>query len=79
MCNELISKFKKVISFLLCSIVIFSKCTWVVALKDKKVIIFTNTFEKPLDISGSKPDKKWVENGSKFYMDWLNRDSTIII
>ena len=33
---QLISKFNKTIRFLLCIIDIFSKCAWVVPLKDKK-------------------------------------------
>ena len=36
-------------------------------LKDKKVIIITNTFKKILEESGCKPNKIWVDEGSKFY------------
>ena len=36
---QLISKFNKRFSFLLCVIDIFSKCAWVVPLKDKKGLV----------------------------------------
>ena len=43
---ELISKFIKIIRFLLCVTNIYSKYTWVIPLKDKRGITITNTFEK---------------------------------
>ena len=45
---QLISKYNKRIKFLLCVIDIFSKCAWVVPLKDKKGIVNANIreFEK---------------------------------
>ena len=64
---QLISKFDKGICFLLCVIHIFSKCAWVIPLKDKKGIIITNTFEKILDESNRKPSKIWVDKCSEFY------------
>ena len=36
-------------------------------LKDKKVIIITNTFKKILEESRCKPNKIWVDEGSEFY------------
>ena len=54
---QLISKFNKGIRFLLCVIDIFSKYTWLVPLKDKKVITITNAFQKLLDESNRKPNK----------------------
>ena len=42
---QLISKFNKGISFLLCVIDIFSKYAWVIPLKDKIGITITNAFK----------------------------------
>ena len=46
---QLISKFNKVIRFLLCAIDIFSKYAWVVPLKDKKDVNIVDAFQKILD------------------------------
>ena len=35
--------------------------------KDKKEITITNAFQKILDESNQKPNKIWVDKGSKFY------------
>ena len=43
---QLISEFNKGFTFLLCIIDIFSKCAWVVALKDKKVVSIVDAFQK---------------------------------
>ena len=43
---QLISKFNKGIRFLLWVIDIFSKYAWVMPLKDKNGIAFTNAFQK---------------------------------
>ena len=64
---QLISKFNKGFRFLLCVIDIFSKYGWVVPLKDKIGISIANAFQKILDKSGRKPNKTWVDKGSKFY------------
>ena len=45
---QLINKFNGGFKFLLCVIDIFSKYAWVVPLKDKKGITFTNAFQKIL-------------------------------
>ena len=63
---QLISKLNKRFRFLLCVINICSKYTWVIPLKDKKGITITNAFQKVLDESNRKPNKIWVDNGSKF-------------
>ena len=55
----LISKFNKGFRFLLCVIDIFSKCAWVVSLKDKKDVTITN--------------KIWVDKRSKFYNNSFRR------
>ena len=51
---QLISKFNKGFRFLLCVIGIFSKCAWVVPLKDKKGISIVNAFQKILKESDRK-------------------------
>ena len=51
---QLISKFNKGFRFLLCVIDIFSKCAWVVPLKDKKGITITNAFQKIFDGSNRR-------------------------
>ena len=49
-----------------------------VPLKNKKVITINNTFHKILDESNRKPNKIWVEKGSKFYnrsmKSWLQNN-----
>ena len=64
---QLISKYKKEIRFVLCTIDIFSKYTWVVPLKGKVGTVIINAFQNFLDESGREPSKKWVEKCSKFY------------
>ena len=64
---QLISKFNKSIRFLLCFTVIFSKYTWAVTLKGKKVTTVTNAFQKLLDDSNCKAKKIWVDKGNEFY------------
>ena len=64
---QLISKFDKRIRSLLCAIDIFSEYTWVLPLEDKKGITFTNAFQEILDESNRKPNKIWVDKGSKSY------------
>ena len=64
---QLISKFNKGTRFLLCVIDIFNKYAWVVLLKDKNGVSIVDAFQKILDKSGGKPNKIWVDRGSKFY------------
>ena len=58
---------------------IYSKCAWVILLKDKKGITITNTFQKVLDESNYKVNKIWVDKGSKFYnrptKSWLEKNN----
>ena len=70
---KIISKFNKGCRFLLCVIDIFSKYAWLVPLKDKKVITITNAFQKILDDSNRKPNKIWVDQGSKFYNSYFKK------
>ena len=64
---QLISKFNKGICFLLCVIDIYSKYAWIIPLKDKKGITITDAFKIFLKESNRKPNKIWVDKGSKFY------------
>ena len=64
---QLISNFNKGFRFLLCVIDTFSKCAWVVPLKDKKGIGIINAFQKILKESDRKPNKIWVDKGREFY------------
>ena len=64
---QLISTFNKGFIFLFCVIGIFSKCVWVVTLKDKKGVSIVDAFQKILDDSNRKPNKIWVDKGSEFY------------
>ena len=75
---QLISMFNKGFRFLLCVPDIFSKYAWVVPLKDKKGITITNPFHKILKESNRKPNKIWVDKGSKFHnssmKSWLEKN-----
>ena len=57
---QLISKFKEGVRFLLSIIDIFSKCTWVIPLKDKRGITITNTVQNIFKKSNRKPNKIWL-------------------
>ena len=70
---QLLSKFNKGFRFLLCVIAIFSKCDWVILLKDKKGISIVNLFQKILKESNRKPNKIWVDKGSEFYNNSFKR------
>ena len=48
----------------MCVINIFSKYAWVVPLKDISIV---DAFQKILDHLNRKPNKIWVDKGSKFY------------
>ena len=63
----IISKFNNKLQFLLCLIGFNSKYELVIPLKDKKGITITNAFQKFFDESNRKPDKIWVDKGSRFY------------
>ena len=70
---QLISKFNKESRFLLYAIDIYSKYDWAIRLKDLKSITITNAFQKILKESSRKPNKIWVDKGSRFYnrsMKW---------
>ena len=60
-----LSRYNKRIKYLLCAIDLFSKYAWVIPTKDKKSTSIVNAFKKI--ISGRKPNKIWVDQGSEFY------------
>ena len=64
---QLISKYNKEISYLLCNINLFSKYAWAVPLKDKKSITIVNAFQSILNNSKIKANIIWVNQGSDFY------------
>ena len=68
---QLISKFNEGSRSLLCVIDIFSKYAWVFPLKDKKGVSVVDAFQKILDHSNRKPNKIWVDKGSKFYNNYF--------
>ena len=68
---QLMSKFNKEIRFLLYVINILSKYAWVVPLKDKNGFSIADAFQKILDKSARKPNKIWIDKGSKFYNNYL--------
>ena len=58
---QLISKYNKVIRYLLCAIGLFSKYTFVVPVKDKRRTTNVNACQSILDSSKRKPNKIWVD------------------
>ena len=58
---QLMSKVNKGCRFSLCVLDIFSKYTWVVPLKEKKVVSIVNAFQKILKEYNRKPNKIWVD------------------
>ena len=76
---QLLSKYHKGVRYLLCAIDLFSKYAFVVPLKDKKGSTISNAFQSILNNSKRKPNKIWVDQGSKFYnthfKKWLNNNS----
>ena len=76
---QLISKYNKVIRYLLFAIDLFSKYTFVVPSKDKKGVSIVNAFQSILNSSKRKPNKIWVDQGSEFYNNhfkkWLKNNN----
>ena len=70
---QLIRTFNKGIRFLLCVIDSFSKYAWVVSLKDKKRVSTVDAFQKILKESNIKPNKTWVDKGSKLYKNCFKK------
>ena len=73
-----LSKYNKEIKYLLCANDLFSKYAQVVPIKDKKGTSIVNAFKKIIS-KGRKPNKMWVDQGSKFYnsfKDFLKINNT---
>ena len=72
----------KDIKYLLCAMDLYSKCAFVIPLKDKKGISIVNAFNKIIKQSNRKPNKIWVDQGGEFYNNvfekWLS-DNDIIM
>ena len=65
-----LSKYNRRIKYLLRAIDIFSKCAWVVPLKNKRGISIVNAFQKIVS-KGRKLNKIWVNQGGEFYNNLL--------
>ena len=55
------------IKYLLCAIDLYSKCAFVIPLKDKKGISIVNAFNKIIKQSNRKPNKIRVDQGGELY------------
>ena len=64
---QLTNKFNKGFRFSLCVIDVFSKYAFVIPLKDKNGVSIANVFQNILKESSRKPNKIWVDKGSKFH------------
>ena len=77
-----LSRKNKGIKYLLCTINLYSKCAFVIPLKDKKGISIVNAFDKIIKQSKRKPNKIWVDQGSEFYNNnfkkWLSDNNVIM-
>ena len=75
---QLVSKFNKGFTFLLCVIEIDSKYAWVFPLKDKKGVSIVNAFQSIFKKSNRKPNKIWVDKSGEFYnrsmKSWLEKN-----
>ena len=81
---QLIIKYNKRITYLLCAIDLFSKYDFVaVPLKVKKRTTIVHAFQSILDSSKRKPKKVWVDQGSEFYntqfKKWLKDNNVVCI
>ena len=76
---QVISKYNKRFRYLLFVISISCKYAWVVPLKDKNDIVFTNAFQKFLDQSARKSNKKPMDKGSVFTINQLKHGYKIMI
>ena len=64
---QLIGKYNKGITFLICMIDILSKSAWAVSLKKKQRITIVNAFQSIWGSSKIKRKNIWVYEGSEFY------------
>ena len=56
-----LSKYNKIIKYVLCAIDLFGKYAWVIPIKGKKSTSIVNAFKKILNNSNRKPNKIWVD------------------
>ena len=61
-----LNKYNKGNKYLLCAIDLFSKCAWVVPLKEKRGISIVNGFQKIIS-KGRKPNQILIDQGGEFY------------
>ena len=61
-----LNKYNKGKKYLLCTIDLLSKYTWVIPIKDEKGTSIVNAFKKIIS-KGRKPNKIWVDQDSEFY------------
>ena len=77
-----LSRKNKGIKYLLCAIDLYSKCAFVIPLKDKKGTSIVNACNKIIKKPNRKPNKIWVDQGGEFYNNvfkkWLS-DNDIIM
>ena len=77
-----LSRKNKGIKYHLCVIGLYSKCAFVIPLKDKKGISIVNAFDKIIKQSNRKPSKIWVDQGGEFYNNvfekWLSDNDMIM-
>ena len=76
--KQSLSRKNKGIKYLLCATDLYSKCAFIIPLKDKKVISIVNAFNKIIKQSNRKPNKIWLDQGGEFYYKWLP-DNDIIM
>ena len=73
-----LSKYDKGNKYILCAIELFSKCAWVIPIKDKRGTSIVNAFKKIISKGSeaeskgrTKPNKIWVDQGSEFYNNFF--------
>ena len=74
-----LSRKNKGIKYLLCTIDLYSKCAFVIPLKDKKGISIVNAFNKIIKQSNRKPNIIWVDQGGEFIIMFLKNGCQIVI
>ena len=62
-----LSKYNKGNKYLLSATDLFSKCAWVIPIKDKKGTSIVDAFKKIISEGRRKPNKIWVDQDSGFY------------
>ena len=68
-----LSSKNKNVKYLLCVIDIFTKYAWLKPLRDKKGNTVLNAFIEIVNKSNRKPNKLWVNQGSGFYNNLMEK------